>query len=109
MPKYIPSHNGMEFKNQLMDDVLQQYGIDCIFSNPYHWQSNEKLEVFHKYLKPTLKNQYLNQVLLSLCVTSTSPQVKHPSFSSMGETPIFPHTNCYNPCNDFSVTQILGT
>ena len=38
-----------------MDQVLQQLSIDCIFSTPYHPQNNEKLEVFHKYLKHTLK------------------------------------------------------
>ena len=38
-----------------MDQALQQLGIDRIFSAPYHPQSNGKLEVFHKYLKPTLK------------------------------------------------------
>ena len=54
-PWYILSDNGTEFKNSLMDQVLQQLGIDRIFSAPYHPQSNGKLEVFHKYLKPTLK------------------------------------------------------
>ena len=54
-PRYILSDNGPEFKNQLMDQVLQQHGIDCIFSASYHLLSNRKLEVFHKYLKPTLK------------------------------------------------------
>ena len=62
-------------KNNLMDQVLQQLGIDRIFSAPYHPQSNGKLEVFHKYLKPTLKklcekdpanwDKYINQVLAS--------------------------------------------
>ena len=74
-PRYILSNNGTEFKNQLMDKVLQQLGVECIFSAPYHPQSNGKLEVFHKYLKPTLKklcekdptnwNKYINQVLAS--------------------------------------------
>ena len=50
-PQYILSDNGTEFKNSLMDHVLQQLGIDRIFSAPYHPQSNGKLEVFHKYLK----------------------------------------------------------
>ena len=78
-PQYILSDNGTEFKNGLMDKVLQQLGIDHIFSAPYHPQSNGKLEVFHKYLKPTLKNlcekdptnwdKYLNQVLASYRVT----------------------------------------
>ena len=49
---YILSDNGMEFKNSLMDQVLQQLGINRM---SYHPQSNGKLEVFHKYLKPILK------------------------------------------------------
>ena len=55
-PRFILSDNGTEFKNNLMGQVLQQLGIDRVFSAPYHPQSNSKLEVFHKYLKPTLKN-----------------------------------------------------
>ena len=55
-PQYILSDNGTEFKNSLMDQVLQQLGMDRIFSAPYDPQSNGKLEVFHKCLKPTLKN-----------------------------------------------------
>ena len=34
-PWYILSDNGMEFKNSLMDQVLQQLGIDRIFSATY--------------------------------------------------------------------------
>ena len=34
--QYILSDNGTEFKNSLMDQVLQQLGIDRIFSAPYH-------------------------------------------------------------------------
>ena len=33
-PQYIMSDNGTEFKNSLMDQVLQQLGIDRIFSAP---------------------------------------------------------------------------
>ena len=33
-PRYILSDNGMEFKNSLMDQVLQQLGIDRTFSAP---------------------------------------------------------------------------
>ena len=53
--RYILSDNGTEFKNHLMDQVLQQLGIEHIFSTPYHPQSNGKLEVFHRYLTSTLK------------------------------------------------------
>ena len=41
-PRYILSDNGREFKNHLMDQVLQQLGIEHIFSAPYHLQSNGK-------------------------------------------------------------------
>ena len=55
-PRYILSDNGTEFKNSLMDQVLQQLGINRIFSAPYHPQNNGKLEVFHKYLNLPLRN-----------------------------------------------------
>ena len=35
-PYFILSDNGTEFKNQLMDNVIKQLGIDDIFSGPYH-------------------------------------------------------------------------
>ena len=54
-PRYILSDNGTELKNQLMDQVLHQLSIDCIFCASYQPQNNGKLEVFHKYLMPTLK------------------------------------------------------
>ena len=59
-PHFILSDNGTEFKNLLIDNILRQLGTDCIFSTPYHPQSNEKLEVFHKYLKPTLQKLFEN-------------------------------------------------
>ena len=48
-PRYIISDNSTEFKKNLMDQVLEQLGIERIFSAPFHPQSNEKLDVFHKY------------------------------------------------------------
>ena len=54
-PHFLLSGNGTQFKNRLMDNILQQLGIDHIFSAPYHAKSNGKQEVFHKFLKPTLK------------------------------------------------------
>ena len=53
-PRYNLSNSGLEFKNNLMDQGLKQLEIERIYSTPYHMQSNRKLEVFHKYLKPTL-------------------------------------------------------
>ena len=93
-PWYILSDNRMEFKNSLMNQVLQQLGIDRIFPVPYHPQSNGKLEVFDKYLKPTLKklcekdpanwDQYLNQVLTSYRVTLNLATAETPLFLVYG-------------------------
>ena len=54
-PGYILSDSGTEFRNHLMDQVLQQLGIDNIFSAPYHPQSNGKLEVSKTYTSETLQ------------------------------------------------------
>ena len=54
-PRYILSDNDTEFKNNVMDQLLKQLGIEWIFSAPHLPQSNGKLEVFHKYLKLTQK------------------------------------------------------
>ena len=96
-PRYILSDNGTEFKNNLMDQVLKQLGIEWIFSAPYHPQSNGKLDVFHKYLKPTLKklcekdlshwDQYLNQVLASYKVTPNLATAEMPFFLLYGGDP----------------------
>ena len=80
-----------------MDQVLQQLGIDRIFSAPYHPQSNGKLEVFHKYLKPTLKklcekdpanwDKYINQVLASYRITPQPSYRRITIFPSLQQGP----------------------
>ena len=110
-PRYILSDNGMEFKNSLMDQVLQQLGIDRIFSAPYHPQSNDKLEVFHKYLKPTLKklcekdpanwDKYLNQVLASYRITPNLATAELPFFLVYGRDPNLPLHQHQEPMQHF--------
>ena len=99
-PRYILSDNGTEFKNHLMDQVLQQLRIDHIFSTPCHPQSNWKLEVFHEYLKPTLKklctkdpsswDKYINQVLASYRVTPNLATAETSFFLIYGRDPNLP-------------------
>ena len=110
-PQYILSYNGTEFKNSLMDQVLQQLGIDRIFSAPYHPQSNGKLEAFHKYLKPTLKklckrdptnwDKYLNQVLASYRITPNLPTAESPFFLVYGRDPNLPLHQLLEPMQCF--------
>ena len=83
-----------------MDQVLKQLGIEGIFSAPYHPQSNGKLEVFHKYLKPTLKklcekdlsnwDKYINQVLANYRVTPNLATAEMPFFLVYGRDPNLP-------------------
>ena len=80
-----------------METVLQQLGIDHIFSAPYHPQSNGKLEFFYKYLKPTLKklceknpenwDKYINQVLANYHVTPHLATAETPFFLVYGRDP----------------------
>ena len=80
-----------------MDQVLKQLGIERIFSAPYHPQSNGKLEVFHKCLKPTLKklckkdtfnwDKYINQVLASHRVTPNLATAETPLLLVYGRDP----------------------
>ena len=110
-PRYILSDNGTEFKNNLMDKVLQQLGIDRIFSAPYHPQSNGKLEVFHKYLKPTLKklcekdpvnwDKYINQVLASYRITPNLATAESPFFLVYGRNPNLPLHQLLEPMQCF--------
>ena len=98
--RYILSDNGTEFKNSIMDQVLKQLSIEWIFSAPYHPQTNGKLEVFHTYLKPTLKklcekdpsnwDQYLNQVLASYGITPKLATAEMPFFLIYGRDPNLP-------------------
>ena len=83
-----------------MDQVLQQLRIDNIFSAPNHPQRYGKLEVFHKYLKPTLKklcekdpsnwDKYINQVLKRCRVTPNLATAETPFFLIYGRDPNLP-------------------
>ena len=94
-----------------MDQVLQQLGNDRIFSAPYHPQSNGKLEVFHKYLKPTLKklcekdpsnwDKYLMQVLASYRVTPNLATAETPFFLVYGRDPNLPLHQLLEPMQCF--------
>ena len=110
-PRYILSHNGIEFTNQLMHHVLKQLGINHIFSAPYHPQSNGKLEIFHKYLKSMLEklcendltnwDKDINQVLISYQVTPNLAMAETPFFLVYGWDPNLPIYQLLEPMQCF--------
>ena len=109
--RYILSNNDTEFKNNLMDQVLKQLGIERIFCTPFHLQSSGKLEVFHKYLKSTLKklcekdlsnwDQYINQVLASYRVTPNLATAETLFFLVYGRDPNLPLHQLLEPMQWF--------
>ena len=94
-----------------MDQVLQQLGIDRIFSAPYHPLSNGKQEVFHKYLKQTLRKlcekdptnwgKYLSQVLASYRITPNLATAESPFFLVYGRDPNLPLHQLLEPMQHF--------
>ena len=110
-PRYILSDNDTEFKNTAMVQVLKQLGIDRLFSAPYHPQSNDKLEVFHKYLKPALKklcekdlsnwDKYINQVPASYRVTPNLGTVGTHCFLVYRRDPTLPLHQLLEPMQQF--------
>ena len=94
-----------------MGQVFQQLGIDRIFSVLYHPQSNGRLEVFHKYLKPTLKklcekditnrDKYLNQVLTSYRITLNFATAETPFFLVYRRDPNLPLHQLLEPMQCF--------
>ena len=105
-PWYILWDNDTDFKNHLMDQVLQQLGIEHIFSTPNNPQSNGKLEVFCKYFKPTLKklcekdpsnwDKYINYVLASYRDTPNLATAETP-FLVHGRDPNLPLHQLLDP------------
>ena len=67
---------------------------------PYHPQSSGKLDMFYKYLKPTLKklcekdpdnwDKYINQILASYHVTPHLADAEAPFFLVYGRDPNLP-------------------
>ena len=104
---FILSENGTEFKNQLMDSVLQQLGIYCIFSMLYHPQSNGKLEDFTNTLNLLLKklcekdpdywDKYINQIIASNQVTPHPMTAEIPFFLVYGKDPNLPLCQLLEP------------
>ena len=90
-----------------MHQVLKQLVIDQIFSAPYYPQSNRKLEVFHKYLKPTLKklcekdpsnwDKYMNQVPASYRVAPNLATAETPFFLVYWRDPNLPLHQLLDP------------
>ena len=57
----IQTDNGLEFKNQLIENYLKNEGIHHVLSRPHHPQTNGCLERYHRELHKFMKN-YLDKI-----------------------------------------------
>ena len=48
---------------RIKNEVCDQFGIERLFSNPFHTKGNAKVENVHSFLKGTLKNPYTIAIL----------------------------------------------
>ena len=90
--------NGFELKNNQMNTVLKQLGIQCIYSNPYRPQCISRIENVHNFLKRTF-TQFLSgldaewdKVLPFICycfnLTPTSDYLESLFFLIHGRKPL---------------------
>jgi hypothetical protein len=54
----LHTYNGLEVKNNLMDEFCAQYNIRHIYSKPYSPKSNGAVEASHKQIKNLLFDRY---------------------------------------------------
>ena len=88
-----------------------------MYSTPYHPKSNGKLEVFQKYLKPTMKklcekdlsnwDKYINQVLASYRVTPSLATAETLFFYVYGRDPNLPLQPASRPMQGFLGDVVL--
>ena len=102
----ILTDNGSEFKNELLDKVAEELGVEHKkYTPPYHPQSNGKIEAFHYFLKACI-SKHINQlgdwdkvVPLACAAYNFLPNEysrESPFFLMFGRDPILPLTSYCN-------------
>ena len=57
IPHYLVSDNALQFNNQVVSNLFDQFGINKDFSAPYHPQSNGQVEDVNRIIKVALKKR----------------------------------------------------
>ena len=60
-PVFLQTDNGLEFRNKLLSEYLENEGIKHILSRPHHPQTNCSLERYHREVKKYMK-EYLDNI-----------------------------------------------
>src|SRR6185295_14660 len=98
-PQVILSDRGTHFRNQIVDNLLDKFKINHLYSSPYHPETNGLTERFNRTLKESLAKvsvittDWDINVLLVLFVYRTAKQVTtkiEPFYLVYGRTAQFP-------------------
>ena len=88
IPHSLVSNKALQFDNQTVRNLCNQFGINKDLSAPYHPQSNGQVEAVNKIIKvtlkrrpDTLKGRWATELLLVLCSYRTIAR------TPTGETP----------------------
>ena len=102
-PEVFLTDNGLEFKNKLIIDHLEELGVEVRHSTPYHPQSNGMVERFHRTMKDMLKKMvnsragqwehFLGDVLTAYRTTCSGSTGFTPFYLTYGRHPNRPHGN----------------
>ena len=60
-PVFLQTDNGLEFRNKLLSEYLENEGMKHVLSRPHHPQTNGGLERYHREVKKYMK-EYLDNI-----------------------------------------------
>ena len=72
IPKVVVSNNGPQFACSQYNQSAEEFGIEVIFANPQHAQSNGQVELFVQSIKNVMK-KLLAQVLVWVSLIIETP------------------------------------
>ncbi|VDC05893.1 unnamed protein product, partial [Peniophora sp. CBMAI 1063] len=96
----ITTDNGTEFKNDVIKELAQRYGMTIVFSSAYHPQGNAVVERAHQTLEngcikaaagvPSRWPRYLPSVLFAVRTTASRMTGVSPYWMTFGIQPAYP-------------------
>ena len=118
-PRILVTDNGSEFKNHIMQQLTDSYGINHIFTTPYHPQANGLDERTNQTIKQSLRKvvhdyqddwpQYIDYVVSAINMTRQSSTGFAPIYLKEQRVPRMGLQNQMEPCTEVSFSEITQT
>lgn len=115
-PRILVTDNGSEFKNHIVQELTSTYGIQHIFTTPYHPQANGLDERTNQTLKQSLRKvmhdnegdwpKYIDHVVSAINMTTQSSTGYSPVYLRELRTPRMGLQNEIEPSTEVSFAEI---